>query len=36
MMIAAGEAVHALPIAGFWSDVGTPEALGYADRYFDG
>lgn len=33
-MVASGEEVYALPIVGFWSDVGTPEALAWAERNF--
>ncbi|GIW43189.1 MAG: hypothetical protein KatS3mg077_0471 [Candidatus Binatia bacterium] len=33
-MIAAGEPVYAMPIRGFWSDLGTPEALAIARQHF--
>jgi len=31
-MIADGRAVHACPVRGFWSDLGTPEDLATAER----
>mgnify|MGYP005846143119 FL=1 len=34
-MIAGGHEVRAYPIRGFWSDLGTPEALALAERTFD-
>ncbi len=34
-MVADGHLVYALPVVGFWSDVGTPEALAWAEQHFD-
>jgi NDP-sugar pyrophosphorylase family protein len=34
-MIADGHEVRALRLQGFWSDLGTPEALARAEREFD-
>lgn len=34
MMIAAGGNVRALPLEGFWSDLGTPEDLALAERTY--
>lgn len=34
LMIAAGETVYALPFSGFWSDLGTPEALAWAEKHY--
>lgn len=34
-MIADGHEVRAYPIHGFWSDLGTPEALAMAEQEFD-
>lgn len=35
-MVSDGLEVRAVPVGGFWSDVGTPEALRLADRHFSG
>ncbi|MCX8073607.1 MAG: nucleotidyltransferase family protein [Candidatus Binatia bacterium] len=34
LMIQDGHPVYALPVLGFWSDVGTPEALAFADEHY--